>query len=210
MAGMPSIVRPAADHWPSPGRAGWATGVIASGGGGSSRAAGDDGVVVMRFDESTSDGSKSWSPPFSGRSTARRTAEGTARRLTAREARIAELEARLADLEERLGRNPRNSSMPPSAEGLAKPPPPTGQQRRAAGRRPGKQPGAEGKHLAQVSRSRRGARPHAPAACPDCGADLSDAEVVDDRAPPGLRSPEDPPSSPSTTWSGAGAGAAAR
>ena len=36
--------------------------------------------------------------------------------LTAREARIAELEARLADLEERLGRNPRNSSMPPSKE----------------------------------------------------------------------------------------------
>jgi hypothetical protein len=41
--------------------------------------------------------------------------------LVQRDARIAELEARLADLEQRIGRNPRNSSMPPSKEGLGKP-----------------------------------------------------------------------------------------
>jgi len=35
---------------------------------------------------------------------------------------IAELEAKLVELERRVGRNPRNSSMPPSAEGLSKPP----------------------------------------------------------------------------------------
>ena len=45
--------------------------------------------------------------------------------LARRDSRIAELEARLSDLEERLGRNPRNSSMPPSAEGLGSPPPET-------------------------------------------------------------------------------------
>jgi len=32
---------------------------------------------------------------------------------------VAELQATIADLTERLGRTPRNSSMPPSAEGLS-------------------------------------------------------------------------------------------
>ena len=99
--------------------------------------------------------------------------------LQAGDARIAELEARLSDLEERLGRNPRNSSMPPSQEGLAKPPAGNRQQRRAQERRQGKQPGAEGKHLAQVTDPDE-VLVHAPPACPDCGADMADAEVVDD------------------------------
>ena len=45
------------------------------------------------------------------------------------------LESKLADLEERLGRNPRNSSMPPSAEGFSKPTSPSRAERRAAGRK---------------------------------------------------------------------------
>ena len=45
-------------------------------------------------------------------------------------ARIAELEAKIAELERRVGRTPRNSSMPPSAEGLSKPP---AEPRRAPG-----------------------------------------------------------------------------
>ena len=98
--------------------------------------------------------------------------------LAAREARVAELEARLADLEERLGRNPRNSSMPPSAEGPSKPPV-NRQQRRAEARRQGKQPGSEGKHLAQVADPDE-VLLHAPPACPDCGAGLEGAEVVGD------------------------------
>jgi hypothetical protein len=40
--------------------------------------------------------------------------------------------------------------MPPSAEGLTKPPAPDGAERRAAGRHPGKQRGAESSYLAQV------------------------------------------------------------
>jgi transposase len=99
--------------------------------------------------------------------------------LAAREARIAELEARLSDLEERLGRNPRNSAMPPSAEGLAKPPVGNRQQRRAEARRQGKQPGAEGKHLVQVTDPDE-VLVHAPIACPDCGADMADAAVVNE------------------------------
>jgi transposase len=90
---------------------------------------------------------------------------------------IAELKARLADLEQRLGRTPRNSSMPPSAEGLSKPPAPNRAERRAANRRPGKQPGSEGKHLAQVADPDEVVT-HLPGLCTGCGADMADAEVI--------------------------------
>ncbi len=93
-------------------------------------------------------------------------------------ARVAMLESKLADLEERLGRNPRNSSMPPSAEGFTKPPAPSRAERRAAGRKQGKQPGAPGKHLAQVTDPDQVVS-HTPASCTSCGAGLDDAEVVD-------------------------------
>ena len=63
---------------------------------------------------------------------------------------MAALQARIADLEARLNRNPRNSSMPPSAEGFTKPPAANRAARRKAKRRPGGQPGSEGHHLAQV------------------------------------------------------------
>jgi len=91
--------------------------------------------------------------------------------------RIAELEARLADLEERLGRNPRNSSMPPSAEGFTKPPVPNRAERRAAKRRPGKQPGTEGNHLAQVEDPDE-IEVHSPTECSSCGEKLDDADIV--------------------------------
>ena len=64
---------------------------------------------------------------------------------------IAALEARIADLEARLGRNPRNSSMPPSKEGLGKPNRLARPERRAAGRRQGKQPGAPGQTSSRSS-----------------------------------------------------------
>jgi transposase len=91
--------------------------------------------------------------------------------------RVRELEARLADLEERVRRTPRNSSMPPSQEGFSKPPAANRATRRADKRRQGKQPGQEGRHLAQVADPTE-VVVHEPIACPDCGADLSSAEVV--------------------------------
>ena len=90
---------------------------------------------------------------------------------------IAELRSRLADLEQRLGKNPRNSSMPPSAEGPSKPPAPNRAEWRAVKRRAGKQPGTKGKHLAQVA-DPDAVLTHAPARCTDCGADLAAAEVI--------------------------------
>ena len=91
---------------------------------------------------------------------------------------IAALEQKIADLEARVGRTPRNSSMPPSAEGLAKPPAPNRAERRKAKRRPGKQPGDPGHHLAQVPDPDE-VVPHRPPRCPACDGDLADAEVVD-------------------------------
>ena len=66
-------------------------------------------------------------------------------------AKVVELTGRLADLEQRIGRNPRNSSMPPSKEGLGKPNRLARPERRAAGRRQGKQPGAPGQTSSRSS-----------------------------------------------------------
>src|ERR1019366_10558863 len=65
-------------------------------------------------------------------------------------ARNPALESRIPPLEQRLGRNPRNSSMPPSQEGFGKPPSPSRAERRAEQQRQGKQPGAPGANLTQV------------------------------------------------------------
>ena len=95
--------------------------------------------------------------------------------LAERDRLIVELAGRVADLEARLGKNSRNSSKPPSSDGLAKPPPRS--LRRASGRKPGKQQGGQGFRLEP--------RPdpdevgvHAPKECRGCAADLSRAPVV--------------------------------
>jgi transposase len=91
---------------------------------------------------------------------------------------IATLQARVAELERRLGKDSSNSSKPPSSDGLRKPSR-TGRQddERAARRRPGKQPGAPGAHLAQVEEPDEVAW-HVPDRCGGCGAELTDASVV--------------------------------
>jgi transposase len=104
---------------------------------------------------------------------------------------IATLQARVAELERRLGRDSSNSSKPPSSDGLAKA---THPARGDGGRRrPGKQPGTPGAHLAQV------ADPdeivvHVPDRCGGCGGELAGALVagveirqVFDLPPLGLR-----------------------
>ncbi len=91
---------------------------------------------------------------------------------------IAALKARVAELERRLGKDSSNSSKPPSSDGLGKPARAVRRVAERAGeRRPGKQPGTPGAHLAQV------AQPdeviwHAPQRCGGCGGDLAEAAVV--------------------------------
>lgn len=58
---------------------------------------------------------------------------------------IVELAERVAALEARWGKSSRNSSKPPSSDGLAKSPPRS--LRRASGRKPGKQQGGQGFRL---------------------------------------------------------------
>ena len=107
---------------------------------------------------------------------------------------IATLQARVAELERRLGKDSSNSSKPPSSDGLRKP---SRVERRAdertEARRPGKQPGAPGAHLAQVKEPDEVAW-HVPDRCGGCGGELTDASVVDvearqvfDLPPLGLR-----------------------
>jgi transposase len=64
---------------------------------------------------------------------------------------IVELRAEVAELQVRLSANSRNSSRPPSSDGLAKPPAPKSLRRRS-GRKQGGQPGHEGHHLQRVER----------------------------------------------------------
>ncbi len=71
--------------------------------------------------------------------------------------------------------------MPPSAELFTKPPTPSRAERRAAAKKQGKQPGAPGKHLAQVTDPDHVVR-HTPTACTSCGSGMEDAEVVDAEA----------------------------
>lgn len=71
------------------------------------------------------------------------------RRIAELEGANAELARRLARLERLISRNSGNSSMPPSADDLPGRKPPADKPRRGARKRkPGKQPGAPGSHLA--------------------------------------------------------------
>ena len=85
---------------------------------------------------------------------------------------LAQARERIAELEVRLRQTPRNSSQPPSSEGLAKPPG-TRSLRKKTGRKPGGQDGHAGTTLAQAARPDREVR-HEPAWCGQCGAGLGD------------------------------------
>src|ERR671938_1141640 len=86
------------------------------------------------------------------------------------QARIAEQDARIAELERQLAASSRNSSRPPSSDGLDKPAPKS--LRGRSGRRPGGQPGREGRTLRQVSVPDE-VVVHEPGACAGCGGTLS-------------------------------------
>ena len=88
------------------------------------------------------------------------------------EAELGPAQERIAELEARLGQNPRNSSKPPSSEGLAKPAPRS--LRRRSGRKPGSQPGHPGSTLAPVAVPDEVVR-HDPRSCRGCGQSLAGA-----------------------------------
>jgi transposase len=89
--------------------------------------------------------------------------------------RIEAVEAENAELRRRLGQTPKNSNMPPSAQGLDKPAPKSLQGR--SGRRPGGQGGHPGPTLRQVDVPDETVC-HEPVACGRCGSGLSEATLV--------------------------------
>ena len=90
-------------------------------------------------------------------------------------AEVVELRAEVADLRRRLAQNSRNSSRPPSSDGLAKPAPKS--LRRPSGRRPGGQQGHPGGHLAKVAVPDEMVD-HVPSVCAGCRGDLRDGRDV--------------------------------
>lgn len=78
------------------------------------------------------------------------------------------------ELRARLGMNSRNSSKPPSSDGYDKPAPKS--RRVRSGKKPGKQPGDPGHHLAQRV-DPDDTKVQRPDNCEKCGKDLFDAEV---------------------------------
>lgn len=89
--------------------------------------------------------------------------------------RIAVQAERIVELERRLGRNSRNSSQPPSADGPAGP---VRRSRRGkTARKQGKQPGSEGKTLRLVD-DPDAVIDHVPAACAGCGSELTAAAAA--------------------------------
>jgi transposase len=90
--------------------------------------------------------------------------------VVALQARIAEQDAQIAELRRQLTASSRNSSKPPSADGLDKPAPKS--LRGRSGRKPGGQSGHEGRTLRQVQRPDE-VVVHEPGGCADCGAELA-------------------------------------
>jgi transposase len=88
---------------------------------------------------------------------------------------VVALAAEVRDLRRRLGRNSGNSSMAPSADDLpGRTPPPARPGRGKGGRRPGKQPGAPGSHLAWSENPDDTVGHFSHGEC-ECGADLAAA-----------------------------------
>jgi transposase len=93
-------------------------------------------------------------------------------RIAQQQEQIAQLQDRITALADRLAINSRNSSKPPSSDGVVKQ---TRSLRQPSQRKPGGQPGHPGATLQQVAEPDQ-LVPHAPAQCAACGTALS--EVV--------------------------------
>jgi transposase len=90
---------------------------------------------------------------------------------------LAQATERIAELEAQTGKSPRNSSKPPSSEGLAKPAPKPRSLRKKTGRKPGGQDGHEGRTLRQVADPDHEV-PHEPGCCAGCQRSLTGRPVT--------------------------------
>src|ERR1700689_4664965 len=88
-------------------------------------------------------------------------------------AQVAELQEQVADLAARVGQDSKNSSKPPSSDGLGKPAPKS--LRGKTGRRPGRPKGQPGVTMQLTDHPDRVVR-HVPGCCGTCGGSLDGAE----------------------------------
>lgn len=91
------------------------------------------------------------------------------------DARIRAQDARIATLEGMMAKNSRNSSKPPSSDGLAKTAPKS--RRKPSGRKSGGQKGHKGSTLQRSAKPDR-VETHCVTECGNCGIDLSDEEAL--------------------------------
>jgi transposase len=90
---------------------------------------------------------------------------------------LADARQRIAELEVQAGKNSRNSSKPPSSDGLGKPAPKPRSLRKKTGRKPGGQEGHEGRTLRQVADPDHEV-PHEPGCCAGCRRPLAGRPVT--------------------------------
>ena len=101
--------------------------------------------------------------------------------VTALTSQVAALTAKVAELEGRLAQNSRNSSKPPSSDGLNKPKPKPKSLREAGQNPSGGQPGHAGHTLKQVEHPDRIESHFPPSHCTACHLPLSDAVMIETR-----------------------------
>ncbi len=97
-------------------------------------------------------------------------------KISALEAIITQQAARIAELEKRLNKNSRNSSKPPSSDGLSKPPRTTSLREKGK-HKTGGQPGHKGETLKQVETPDVIKR-HSLAVCPNCQLPLTSSPII--------------------------------
>lgn len=112
-----------------------------------------------------------------------------------REERITELEAVIVELRARLGANSRNSSRPPSSDGLAKEPVEKSNKKRSLRRRSGRKPGGQSGHAGHHLERREvpdDEQVHPLERCEECGTDLLGQPIVESQSRQVLDLPELP------------------